>query len=187
MASCALADSRLKLSRRISSWAVRVVWADDSTALQASIANLTQVGIGVVRTRPCFPTRSTMHQRPSRCWICANVRPATSERRRPHPSRTASMARSRRPFIVVISGALRRSWACRNESQLPTRTPIVLTPWDIDLKAGTASWNETYTTLYGRPPDTSDSWQWWIDNIHAEDRERTVGDLRIAGPRSSVR
>ena len=52
--------------------------------------------------------------------------------------------------------------------------------WDIDLKTGTVSWNETYTTLYGRPPETSDSWQWWIDNIHAEDRDRTVSDLRGA-------
>src|SRR5215472_16034632 len=52
--------------------------------------------------------------------------------------------------------------------------------WDIDLKTGTVSWNETYSMLYGRPPDTSDSWQWWIDNIYAEDRERTVGDLRVA-------
>ena len=52
--------------------------------------------------------------------------------------------------------------------------------WDIDLRTGTVSWNDTYSTLYGRPPDTSDSWQWWIDNIHPEDRERTVGDLRAA-------
>ena len=36
--------------------------------VHASIATLTQVGIGIVRTRPCFPTRSTMHHRPSRCW-----------------------------------------------------------------------------------------------------------------------
>ena len=35
-------------------------------ALQASIATFTHVGIGIVRTRPCFPRRSTMHQRPSR-------------------------------------------------------------------------------------------------------------------------
>src|SRR5215472_13243419 len=52
--------------------------------------------------------------------------------------------------------------------------------WDIDLETGTVSWNETYTALYGRPAETSDSWQWWIDNIHAEDRERTVSDLRVA-------
>ena len=51
--------------------------------------------------------------------------------------------------------------------------------WDIDLKTGTVTWNETYSTCYGRPP-TADSWQWWIDNIHTEDRERTVGDLRTS-------
>ena len=52
--------------------------------------------------------------------------------------------------------------------------------WDIDLKTGTVSWNETYSTLYGRPPETSDSWQWWIDRIHPEDREVAVGELRAA-------
>jgi PAS domain S-box-containing protein len=52
--------------------------------------------------------------------------------------------------------------------------------WDIDLGTGTVSWNETYATLYGRPPETSKSWQWWIDRIHPEDRERTSGGLRSA-------
>ena len=52
--------------------------------------------------------------------------------------------------------------------------------WDIDLVTGTVSWNETYATLYGRPPETSKSWQWWIDRIHPEDRERTSGGLRTA-------
>jgi len=52
--------------------------------------------------------------------------------------------------------------------------------WDIDLATGTVSWNETYATLYGRPPETSKSWQWWIDRIHPEDRERTSGGLRSA-------
>src|SRR5215467_1614869 len=52
--------------------------------------------------------------------------------------------------------------------------------WDIDLKTGTVSWNDTYSTLYGRPPETSDSWQWWIDRIQPEDRERTVDGLRGA-------
>jgi PAS domain S-box-containing protein len=48
------------------------------------------------------------------------------------------------------------------------------------LETGTVTWNETYSTLYGRPPETSDSWQWWIARIHAEDRERTAGGLRAA-------
>jgi PAS domain S-box-containing protein len=52
--------------------------------------------------------------------------------------------------------------------------------WDIDLKTGRVSWNHTYADLYGRPPETSSSWQWWIDNIHPEDRERTASDLRAA-------
>jgi len=52
--------------------------------------------------------------------------------------------------------------------------------WDIDLDTGTVSWNETYATLYGRPPETSKSWQWWIDRIHPEDRERASGGLRTA-------
>jgi two-component system, cell cycle sensor histidine kinase and response regulator CckA len=52
--------------------------------------------------------------------------------------------------------------------------------WDLDLVTGTVSWNETYSTLYGRPPETSKSWQWWIDRIHPDDRERTSGGLRSA-------
>jgi len=42
------------------------------------------------------------------------------------------------------------------------------------------SWNETYATVYGRPPESSKSWQWWIDRIHPEDRERTSDGLRSA-------
>jgi PAS domain S-box-containing protein len=52
--------------------------------------------------------------------------------------------------------------------------------WDIDLKTSTVSWNDTYRNLYGRPPETSDSWQWWIENIHPEDREYTVAGVRSA-------
>ena len=58
--------------------------------------------------------------------------------------------------------------------------------WDIDMKAGVVSWNDTYSTLYGRP-DTGDSTEWWINRIHPEDREQTVADLRaaVAGTASS--
>jgi len=52
--------------------------------------------------------------------------------------------------------------------------------WDIDLMTGTVSWNDTYATLYGRPPESSESWQWWIDRIHPEDRERASGGLSSA-------
>src|SRR5262249_38956237 len=58
--------------------------------------------------------------------------------------------------------------------------------WDIDLKAGTVSWNDTYSVLYGRP-ETADSWRFWIDRIHPEDRARTVDEFQaaIAGGASS--
>ena len=97
--------------------------ATPAADVHASIATLTHVGIGAVRTRPCFPRRSTMHQRPSRSWTCSNVSAATSDRLRPHPRRTARMARSRRPFTVLTSGALSRLCAWRTDSQLPTRMP----------------------------------------------------------------
>ena len=51
--------------------------------------------------------------------------------------------------------------------------------WDIDLKARTVSWNDTYSTLYGRPEE-ADSWQFWIDRIHPEDRSRTADAFRAA-------
>ena len=52
--------------------------------------------------------------------------------------------------------------------------------WDINLATGLVSWNEAYTTAYGRPSETGDSWQWWIDHIHPDDRDRTAGGLRAA-------
>jgi PAS domain S-box-containing protein len=45
--------------------------------------------------------------------------------------------------------------------------------WDLDLKAGTVVWNDTYAALFGRP-ETEDSWQFWLDHIHPEDRARVV-------------
>src|ERR1022692_3064262 len=45
------------------------------------------------------------------------------------------MARSRIPFAVETSGALRRRCACRNESQLPTRTPFDFTPFTRRMPA----------------------------------------------------
>lgn len=45
--------------------------------------------------------------------------------------------------------------------------------WDIDLKAGAVGWNDTYTKAYGRP-EGADSWQFWVDRIHPEDRTTTV-------------
>jgi PAS domain S-box-containing protein len=77
--------------------------------------------------------------------------------------------------LLAAEAALRR-----NEERL--RLAIKATNdaiWDIDLKAGTVSWNDTYSVLYGRP-ETADSWQFWIDRIHPEDRARTVDGYQAA-------
>src|SRR5450759_2589550 len=60
--------------------------------VHASVATFSPVGTGIVRTRPCFPTRSTMHHRPSRCWMWPTVSAATSDLRSPQPRRTARVA-----------------------------------------------------------------------------------------------
>ena len=99
---------------------------EDSVSRQVRGGDVVQ-SAGAVRTRPCFPTRSTMHQRPSRCWTCANVSAATSEGRNPQPSRTARMARSRRPLTVEMSGVLSSVCAWRCDSQFPTRMPTDFT------------------------------------------------------------
>src|SRR5262245_54260483 len=46
----------------------------DTSATAAAPAPARDANPTTVRTRPCFPTRLTMFQRPSRCWMCANVR-----------------------------------------------------------------------------------------------------------------
>ena len=88
-----------------------------ASAVQASIEVFTHEGIGTVRPRPCFPTRSTMHQRQSRCWTCFVVRFASSHRRNPRPRSVASMARSRSPFLVRTFGAFRSD--CALEERQP--------------------------------------------------------------------
>jgi PAS domain S-box-containing protein len=80
-----------------------------------------------------------------------------------------------------IAERLRAEEALRaNEERLRLATKATNDAiWDIDLKAGTVTWNDTYSTLYGRP-GTADSWQFWIDRIHPEDRTRTVDGFQAA-------
>jgi PAS domain S-box-containing protein len=51
--------------------------------------------------------------------------------------------------------------------------------WDIDLKAGTISLNDTFSGLYGTP-DSSHPWQFWANRIHPEDRALTVKEFEAA-------
>lgn len=96
--------------------------------VHSSTRPYTQSGTGIVRTRPAFPLRSTIAQRPSRCCKWPNVSSASSWRRRPQDSRTASRARSRSPFSRSRFGACQSACPCSAVSQLPSLTPSFLTP-----------------------------------------------------------
>lgn len=50
--------------------------------------------------------------------------------------------------------------------------------WDMDLRSGTIWWNETYETCFGeRPKRTDDSWNWWIEHVHPDDRDHVKSSL----------
>ncbi len=68
-----------------------------------------------------------------------------------------------------------------SEERLPLATGATNDAiYDLDLAEGTLRWNEAFAAAFGRPPETKESWQWWIDRIHPEDRERAAGGLRAA-------
>ncbi len=52
--------------------------------------------------------------------------------------------------------------------------------WDWDLVNDVVSWNNTYTTGFGRFPEESSSPEWWIQRVHPDDRERVVSTAQEA-------
>ncbi|MGH8694125.1 MAG: PAS domain S-box protein, partial [Burkholderiales bacterium] len=50
--------------------------------------------------------------------------------------------------------------------------------WDCDLAQGAVWVDDTYNRLFGRPPEMNDSWKWWLDLIHPEDRQRVVEHIK---------
>jgi len=53
--------------------------------------------------------------------------------------------------------------------------------WDYDLVLDTVWWNEAYDSNFGtRPKDSRNSWKWWIDHIHPEDRDRVLESIHTA-------
>ncbi len=52
--------------------------------------------------------------------------------------------------------------------------------WDFDLVADRVWWNDAYARRFGRPRDTDDSWRWWTERIHEEDRDEIIRSLRTA-------
>ena len=128
-----------------------------------------------------------MHHRPSRCWMCPIVSAATSDRRSPQPSSTAMMARSRSPFVVVMSGAFRSACACFSDSQFPSAHAHRLRALHAGDAGGQFRRQQPVVGRLDRQfPDGGDP---DVDGDGAEaaglqgDAPRAHGRLREAGPR----
>ena len=44
--------------------------------------------------------------------------------------------------------------------------------WEVDLVNGTTVWNRAYAELFSRPPSEHHHGEWWLNQIHPDDRER---------------
>ncbi|MCR0983091.1 PAS domain S-box protein [Roseomonas populi] len=52
--------------------------------------------------------------------------------------------------------------------------------WDWDLRQNSIEWNEALHEAYGyRPEDVGPSGDWWIEQIHPDDRERVSGSIHV--------
>ncbi len=50
--------------------------------------------------------------------------------------------------------------------------------WDCDIAQRSVWLDDTYHRMFGSPLETDDSWKWWIDHIHPEDRWRVVDNVK---------
>jgi PAS domain S-box-containing protein len=51
--------------------------------------------------------------------------------------------------------------------------------WDVDLKAKTVWCNDAFEATFGRlNPETNGSWEWWIDQVHPDEREFVLQSLQ---------
>ncbi len=76
----------------------------------------------------------------------------------------------------AIENALRDSEERYRLAILATNDAV----WDADLHTGRVVWNDVYSAAFERPIESADSWQWWVERVHVDDRERTRQSLRAA-------
>jgi PAS domain S-box-containing protein len=44
--------------------------------------------------------------------------------------------------------------------------------WEVDFTTGITRWNRAYAEIFNRPPDEHHHGEWWLHQIHPDDRER---------------
>jgi hypothetical protein len=88
---------------------------------------LVEGGLGPRRHRHTAESAITRTQRPSRCWMLAKCKPASSLRRRPQPTSGAS-TRSRLARRPWPAGDRTKAWACSSVSQVLRPMPFCRVP-----------------------------------------------------------
>ena len=95
-----------------------------AATVHASRARLTHAGTGTVRICFPLPIKSAMTQCSSRIWKSSTLRPTSSARRKPHPTRIATIARSRfLPKIVSQRNAVVKPWFRRRSASSRSSRP----------------------------------------------------------------
>lgn len=59
--------------------------------------------------------------------------------------------------------------------------------WDIDIPAKVISWSDSAVAIFGCPQDGVTPATWWEQNIHPEDRDRTVAGIAAAKAGTATR
>ena len=83
---------------------------------------------------------------------------------------------------IAISKALRESVLRDSEERyrllnLATKDAV----WDWDIRKNTVWWNESVQRLFGyTAEEVSDAYDWWVERLHPEDRERVHQSLQAA-------
>jgi len=52
--------------------------------------------------------------------------------------------------------------------------------WEVDFNSGTTRWNRAYHEMFSRPPDQSTHGDWWVQQIHPDERQQVYESFSTA-------
>jgi two-component system cell cycle sensor histidine kinase/response regulator CckA len=125
--------------------------------------------------RPCSDVVMGVRKRDgSTTWITINAEPLTHQGE-PLPYGVVCS------FVDITSRRILDE--AKRQSEERYRLAILATNdaiWDLDLATGVVTRNERYAIAFGRTPEGVNPFQWWVDRVHPDDRERVTGSFRQA-------